>query len=83
MKQFTYVLTKPHALHAKPVGNLMREASRFESSVHLSCEEQSVALKDARLLMDAGNGDAIVVSVEGKDEEAAIAAIQGYFVANM
>ncbi|MBQ4265263.1 MAG: HPr family phosphocarrier protein [Clostridia bacterium] len=83
MKQFTYVLTKPHALHAKTVGNLMREASRFESIVHLSLEEKRVALKDARLLMGAGNGEAIVVSVEGKDEEAAVAAFQSYFVANL
>ena len=83
MKQFSYVLTKPHALHARPVSNLVKEASRFSSSVSLSLEERQVALRDARLLMGAESGSRIVVTVEGKDEEAAVAAIQNYFVANM
>ena len=38
MKQFSYVLTKPHALHAKPIGKLQREAARFVSQVRLSLE---------------------------------------------
>ncbi len=83
MKQFSYVLTKPHALHARPVSNLVRETARFTSSVSLALGEQRVSLKDARLLMGAGSGSKIVVTVEGKDEEAAIAAIQNYFVSNM
>ena len=83
MKQFSYVLTKPNALHARPVNHLMREASRFSSSVCLAHGEKMVSLKEARLLMGAGCGSKIVVTVEGKDEEAAVAAIQNYFVANM
>ena len=83
MKQFSYVLNKPNALHARPVSLLMREVSRFSSSVHLAHGEQMVSLKDARALMGAGSGSKIVVTVEGKDEEAAVAAIQNYFVANM
>ena len=83
MKQFSYVLTKPHALHARPVNLLLRETSRFTSSVYLALEDQKVSLKDARLLMRVGRGSKIVVTVEGKDEEAAVAAIQNYFVSNM
>ena len=83
MKQFSYVLTKPHALHLRPLNLLMRETSRFKSSVHLALGEQKVSLKEARLLMGAGSGSKIVVTVEGKDEEAAVAAIQNYFVSNM
>lgn len=83
MKQFSYVLTKPHALHARPVSNLMRESSRFASSVHLALGDQRVSLKEARLLMGADSGSKIVVTVEGKDEEAAVAAIQSYFVTHM
>ena len=83
MKQFSYVLTKPHALHARPVNHLLREVARFTSSVYLALEDQKVSLKEARLLMGAGSGSRIVVTVEGKDEEAAVAAIQNYFVANM
>ena len=83
MKQFSYVLNKQNALHVRPVNLLMREAARFSSSVHLAYGEQTVGLKDARTLMGAGSGSRIVVTVEGKDEEAAVAAIQNYFVANM
>ena len=83
VKQFSYVLTKPHALHARPVSNLMREVSRFSSSVHLTHEDQMVSIREARALMGAGSGSKITVTVEGKDEEAAVAAIQNYFVANM
>lgn len=83
MKQFSYVLTKPHALHTRPVNQLMRETSRFTSSIYLALEDRKVNLKDARQLMGAGSGSRIVVTVEGKDEEAAVAAIQNYFVSNM
>ena len=83
MKQFSYVLTKPHALHARPVNLLMKETARFTSCVYLALEEQKVSLKDARLLMGADSGSKIVVTVEGNDEEAAVAAIQNYFVSNM
>ena len=83
MKQFSYVVTKPHALHLRPLNLLMRETSRFKSSVHLALGEQKVSLKEARLLMGAGSGSKIVVTVEGNDEEAAVAAIQNYFVSNM
>ena len=83
MKQFSYVLTKPHALHLRPLNLLMRETSRFKSSVHLALGEQKVSPKEARLLMGVGSGSKIVVTVEGNDEEAAVAAIQNYFVSNM
>ena len=83
MKQFSYVLTKPHALHVRPLSSLMRETSRFSSNVHLALGDQKVSLKEARLLMGAGSGSKITVTVDGKDEEAAVAAIQNYFVANM
>lgn len=85
MKQFNYVLTRPQALHARPIANLMREASRFQSSVHLMHGGKTVALKDARCLMEGsmGSGSKLTVTIEGKDEEAAVAAIQSYFVENM
>ena len=83
MKQFSYVLTKPHALRAKPISKLQREAARFVSQVRLSLEDQLVNLKEARLLKKAGCGSRIVITIEGRDEEAAVAAIQNYVVANM
>lgn len=83
MKQFSYVLTKPHALLVRPASNLMREISRFSSSVQLMLGDQLIGLKQTRLLMRAGSGSKVTVTVDGKDEEAAVAAIQNYFVAHM
>ncbi len=85
MKQFSYVLTKPVARHARPMGNLMREISRFKSSVNVSNGEKNTEPKRIRdmLGLDLHCVNRITVTVEGRDEEAAVAAIQNYFVANM
>ena len=85
MKQFSYVLTNQDALQTRPMGNLMREASRFSSRVRLSNGAKTAALSEPRAVMglDMNCGNRITVTVEGKDEEAAVAAIQNYFVDHM
>lgn len=85
MKQFSYVLTNRDALQTRPMGNLMREASRFSSRVRLSNGAKTAALSELRAVMglDMNCGNRITVTVEGKDEEAAVAAIQNYFVDHM
>ena len=67
MKQFSYVLTNQDALHTRPMSSLMREAARFSSKVRLKNGAKSALLAQVRDVM-------------GKDEEAAVAAIQNYFV---
>ncbi len=85
MKQFSYVLTQNGALAAKPVGNLMREAARFSSRVRLSNGVKDAVLREQRDVMNLGlqGGNKITVTVEGADEEAAVAAIQNYVVENL
>ena len=81
IKQFSYVLTHEHA-HRQT--GLLREAARFESRIHLM-QGGKAALLAGREPMELPlhSGSQVVVTVEGKDEEAAVAAIQNYFVANM
>lgn len=83
MKQFSYVLTKPVTSHARPVGNLMREAARFTSSVTLSSGAQRTQIGKLRDVLNMGlrSGDEITIRIEGSDEEAAVAAIQSCVVA--
>lgn len=83
MKQFSYVLTKPVTAHARPVGNLMREMTRFSSSVSLSSGAQCTQIRKLRDVLNMGLccGDEITISIEGSDEEAAVAAIQSCVVA--
>lgn len=84
MKQFSYVLTRPAGMHARPVGKLLREAARFKSSIRVSDGMKAAALEKAAAVMglDLHSGSRITVTVEGRDEEAAVAAMQAYFVAN-
>ena len=46
-------------------------------------EDREVDLRNAHARLSARSGSRITVTVEGRDEEAAVAAIQNYVVANM
>jgi len=85
MKQFSYVLTNENAMQIRPMSNLMREAARFSSKVRLINGAKTAALQEMRAVMglDMQCGSKVTVTVEGKDEEAAVAAIQSFFVDNM
>lgn len=83
MKQFSYVLTNDSAMQSRHMGNLVREAARFQSRVQLRSGTENVLLAQARALRDVQRGSRVTVTVEGRDEEAAVAAIQNFFVANM
>ena len=83
MKQFSYVLTNDSAMQSRHMGNLLREAARFQSRVQLRSGAENVLLAQARALRDMQRGSRVTVTVEGRDEEAAVAAIQNYFVTNM
>jgi len=83
MKQFSYVLTKSALPHARTVSGLMREIERFESCVSVRNGEKQAVIKKPRDILDLGLrcGNEITVAIEGCDEEAAVAAIQGFVVA--
>ena len=85
MKQFSYVLTNENAMQIRPMSNLMREAARFSSKVRLINGAKTAALQEMRAVMglDMQCGSKVTVTVEGKEEEAAVAAIQSFFVDNM
>jgi len=85
MKQFSYVLTKPNGLHIRSMDGLHKASSRFSSRISLCSGERTAELKGGRMLpsMNVPCGAQVTVIVEGCDEEAAVAAMQHYFVANM
>ena len=61
--------------------SLMREAARFSSKVRLKNGAKSMLAQvrdDGAGIVQCGSK--VTVTVEGKDEEAAVAAIQNYFV---
>ena len=85
MKQFSYALTYSGGLHMGPTGLLAREASRFKSALYVYKGESFARLNDAKAVLGLGVrcGDKVRVTAEGIDEEAAIAAVQQHFVANL
>lgn len=81
MKQFTYTVSDPLGIHARPAGLLAKEAKRFSSVCTITKEGQTRKLTQLMMLMSMGvkQGDTVTVAAEGEDEEAAIAALQSFF----
>ena len=76
MKQFQYVITDPLGIHARPAGELIKELSRFRSTITLARGEKTVDARRIFALMGLAvkQGDRIVIRAEGGDEEEAIEA---------
>ncbi len=85
MKKFSYVLTNGAALHSKAMNLLSREAARFSSRILLSDGERNAPAREPHSVLEMcmRSGSKVTVTVEGMDEEAAVAAMQNYFVTNM
>ena len=84
MKEFSYTITDPAGIHARPAGLLVKEVKKFASTVTVTKGEKSVNALKLMALMGMGikQGDTVSVSIEGADEETAAAAIEAFFKAN-
>ena len=69
MKQFTYVITDAAGIHARPAGLLVKEAAKFSCSTTIA--------------KGAKKGEEVAITCEGADEEAAAAALEAFFKANL
>ena len=85
MKKFGYVLTAQDAMVSRLMINLLGVAEGFRSKVSLGSDGKMVPLADIlkKRALDLSCGKKVTVTVEGQDEEAAVAALQNYFVACM
>jgi phosphocarrier protein len=85
MREFTYVITEPIGIHARPAGLLVKEAKQFASIITLECGEKKAAAKGLMGVMGMAvkQGNEVTVTAEGDDEDAAIAAIEAFFNANL
>lgn len=81
MKQFTITVNDPNGLHARPAGQLAKAAAGFKSRVVL---EKNGRTADSRRLMAimalcVKQGEAVHITVEGEDEDAAAKALAQFF----
>lgn len=86
MKQFTYTITDPVGIHARPAGLLVKTAKGLDSAVTIvKADGSKSAATKLMALMGLGikAGETVTVTVEGGDEEASAAAMERFFQENL
>ncbi len=85
MKQFTYTITDPVGIHARPAGLLAKVAKALDSTVTITKGEKSAVATKLMAVMGLGvkTGETITFTIEGGDEEASAAAMEQFCKENM
>lgn len=81
MKQFTYTITDPVGLHARPAGLLAKAAKTLNSTVTVAkADGKSAEAKKLMAVMGLAvkTGDTVTFTIEGGDEEANAAAMEKF-----
>lgn len=86
MKEFTYTITDPLGIHARPAGQVAKLAKGYTDTVITISKNDSVA-KASQLMklmsLAVKQGDAVRITAEGSREEEAIEELRGFFTANL
>ena len=85
MKQFEYVISDPNGIHARPAGQLIAEMKKFNSKVTFACGDKSADGSQlfALMKMRVKQGEKLLVSLDGPDEDAALEAAKVFLAANL
>ena len=85
VKEFKYIITDAEGIHARPAGELVKEAKKFASGVKITKGDKTADAKKIFGLMGLGvkQGEEIQVQIEGEDEEQAAAALEAFLKANL
>lgn len=85
MVQLTYTIKDEQGIHARPAGQLVKEAASFTSKVTIAKDGKEMDAKRIFGVMGLGVkcGDEIVIKADGEDEDAAIEAIRNFLVNNL
>ena len=84
MTQFTYIITDPSGIHARPASVLVKLANIFKSKITVFKGDKSGDLKRIFSLMALGakQGEELTIQIEGEDETQAQVAILNCFKEN-
>ena len=84
MKEFTYTITDPVGIHARPAGILAKKAAGFKSTVTVIKGEKKADTRRLMALMGLGIkcGETITIQVDGEDEATAAEVIQAFLAEN-
>lgn len=84
MKTKTILIKLENGLEARPVAHLVQEASKYESKIYLESDGKKVNAKSIMGMMTLGlnNGEELIVTADGDDEELAIENIDKFLSGN-
>ena len=86
MKEFTYTITDPQGIHARPAGIFVKEAAAFATtSITIGKDGKDVDAKRILGVMSLGakQGDEIVIKCDGDEEDAAAEKLEAFLKENM
>ena len=86
MKKINYTVVAETGIHARPAGLLVKQAASFKSDIKILNEEngKEADLKRLMAVMALGvkQGNSIVVTVEGEDEDEAYTVLESFLKEN-
>lgn len=86
MRKINYTVTAEAGIHARPAGLLVKKAASFKSNIKILHEQRGseADLKRLMAVMALGvkQGDSIVLSVDGEDEEEAADVLEAFLKEN-
>ena len=85
MKEFTFSITDPIGIHARPAGILVKEANKYRSTIEIEFNEKK---SDAKRIfsvmgMNAKCGDNLKFIINGIDEDEAAEELQKFLKNNL
>ena len=81
MKEFIYTITDKLGIHARPAGMLVKEASKFKSTIQIEKNEKKGDAKKIFSVMSLAikYDDEIKIIVNGEDENEACEELKSFF----
>lgn len=86
MQQFTYTITDPIGLHARPAGLLVKAAKALDSKIMIEkeCGKATSATKLMAVMgLGVKQGDTVTITVEGGSEAENVAVMEKFFRDNL
>ena len=85
MKEFSFTITDPLGIHARPAGIIVKKAAEYESIVEIIKGEKTADAKRIFSLMglSAKGGDNITIRCSGSDENIASDELKKLFEENL
>lgn len=84
MRAFEYTVTDEAGIHARPAGELVKEAKKYTSRITITQDGRSAVATKLMAVMALGIkcGQTVTVAIEGEDEETAYIRMKEFFERN-